>query len=458
MSSEPAIQVDAVSKCYAIYAKPIDRLIQASYPKLARLAGQFGAGDAAAMLREKRRFNEFWALRDVSFSIQRGETVGIVGRNGSGKSTLLQLIAGTLSPTSGIVEANGRIAALLELGSGFNPDFTGIENIRLNAALLGLTPKEIDARMDSILAFADIGDFVHRPVKTYSSGMGVRLAFAVQAQVDPDILIVDEALAVGDARFQAKCFARLDTLKQSGTSILFVSHSTEQIVSHCDRAILLNDGVVQQIGSPKDVVHTYLDLLFGRSRQGATPGAMAPIDAILADPPEQSDDGPETDGDAFATRANYNPYEYRWGDGAATICDFHLRTQSETEPRQIAPGTPLTLDLGILFNRSITRPIFGLTIKTKDGITVFGTNTELKQVETCAGFGKAGSRGRVRFQFDCRLGPGDYFISVGIASRDGSEAVPHDRRYDSIHLNIIGEDFFGLAQLDVTINTTEATR
>jgi lipopolysaccharide transport system ATP-binding protein len=220
MSSEVAIKVQNLSKCYEIYDKPRDRLLQ-------------------MLSRGKKKYcREFWALRDVSFEIRKGETVGIVGRNGSGKSTLLQILCGTLNPTSGTVETHGRIAALLELGSGFNPEFTGRENVYLNASILGLSKEEIDARYDAIIEFADIGDFINQPVKTYSSGMLVRLAFSVQAQVEPDILIVDEALAVGDAKFQARCFDRLKKLKENGTSILLVTHSSEQIVTHCDHAFL----------------------------------------------------------------------------------------------------------------------------------------------------------------------------------------------------------------------------
>lgn len=257
MSSEIAIKVENLSKCYQIYDQPRDRLKQFLLPRLRRLAS----------LPPKQYYREFWALKDVSFEVKKGETVGIIGRNGSGKSTLLQMICGTLSPTTGSVTTHGRIAALLELGSGFNPDFTGRENVYMNASILGLSKDEIDARFDEIAAFADIGEFIERPVKTYSSGMMVRLAFAVQAQVEPNILIVDEALAVGDAKFQARCFERLKQLKEGGTSILLVTHSTEQIVTHCSRAVLLDHGNVFEAGDSKRVVNCYLDLLFGKARK-----------------------------------------------------------------------------------------------------------------------------------------------------------------------------------------------
>jgi len=453
MSSDIAVRVQRVSKCYNVYENPTDRLLQALYPRAARVVKMAGARDTAQRLLERRAFREFWALRDVDLEVRRGETVGIVGRNGSGKSTLLQMIAGTLSPTTGQIDVTGRVAALLELGSGFNPEFTGLENIRLNATVLGLTPSEIDARMDSILAFADIGEFVNRPIKTYSSGMIMRLAFAVQAQVEPDILIVDEALAVGDAKFQSKCFARLDVLKESGTSILFVSHSTEQVVSHCDRAVLLHEGRVHETGRPKDVVHTYLDLLFGGSRGTQAAASTSSQEAAPSSPP----DVPETAGNRFSTRPGYNPYEYRWGDGAACIADYCVSGLQGSNTTVIRSGAKIALSFGISFLRDVQRPILGLTIKTKDGITVYGVNTEIATAPKLALSGLAGTHARVTFDFDCRLGPGDYFVSVGIASRDGEDVVPHDRRYDSIHLNVVGTGFFGLTQLDMGIDALEVS-
>ena len=247
-----AIRVNNISKCYPIYNKPKDRLKQALYPRLQRILRQ----------PEKQYYREFWALKDVSFEVKKGETVGIIGRNGSGKSTLLQMICGTLNPTTGSIETKGRIAALLELGSGFNPEFTGRENVYMNASILGLSRAEIDARYDEIVSFADIGDFINQPVKTYSSGMVVRLAFAVQAMVDPDILIVDEALAVGDEKFQRKCFSRLEDLKDSGTVILFVSHSVTQIVELCERALLLERGERLLYGKPQNVVRAYQKMIY----------------------------------------------------------------------------------------------------------------------------------------------------------------------------------------------------
>ena len=265
MSSEIAIKVENLSKCYQIYEQPRDRLKQFILPRLMQMADRS----------PRQYYREFWALKDVSFEIKKGETVGIIGRNGSGKSTLLQMICGTLNPTSGSIETNGRIAALLELGSGFNPEFTGRENVYLNGALLGLSKDEIDERFDAIIAFADIGKFIDQPVKTYSSGMYVRLAFAIQANVEPDILIVDEALAVGDAYFVHRCMLRFHELQRSGTTILFVSHDATAVRNLCARAIWLNNGCLIENGSSSKVVDAYLADLFGHQLVIASSSAVS---------------------------------------------------------------------------------------------------------------------------------------------------------------------------------------
>lgn len=452
---ETAIDVSHVSKCYNIYEKPRDRLLQ--------------------MLHRGRKtlYREFWALNDVSFTVAPGETVGIVGRNGSGKSTLLQIIAGTLTPTGGNVTTNGRVAALLELGSGFNTEFSGRENVYLNGSLLGLTKEEIDSRFDNIAAFADIGRFIDQPVKTYSSGMIVRLAFAVQAQIDPAILIVDEALAVGDAKFQAKCFDRLRQLKDNGTSILLVTHSSEQVVMHCSRAILLDAGRKVFEGQPRETVNRYLDLLFGRERKAV---AVAQArnneqrDSTLEQPTKTLDtweSKPSTasacekmsvqlafDRDAFVTRPPYNSYEYRWGDGAASITDFLVVSEGVPYPNAIATGAPVELQVAFTINSPMMRPILGVTIKTKEGVTVYGSNSELLQCDGFETMCEAGSRWAARVKFDCHLGPGDYFVSLGVATRHGEEIVPHDRRYDAIHLVVASDSrFFGLSNLGMKMES-----
>ena len=266
LHNDIVVSVDCLSKCYRIYAHPRDRLIQGLWGRDARG-------------RRKEYFSEFWALQPISFNLRRGQTLGIVGRNGSGKSTLLQLICGTVTPTGGSVEVCGRIGALLELGSGFNPEFNGLENIFLNAALLGLKTSEINERLDDILAFADIGSFINQPVKTYSSGMAVRLAFAVQAHINPDLMVVDEALAVGDELFQKKCYAHLERLKENGTAVLLVTHSCPQIIQHCDEAILLHRGRSRLMGDPTRVTVLYQRLINATDDEWDRVCAAVPITA-----------------------------------------------------------------------------------------------------------------------------------------------------------------------------------
>lgn len=448
--SDIAIRVSNLSKCYHIYDQPRDRLKQFILPTLRR----------STRLEPKNYFREFWALRDVSFEIRRGQAVGIIGRNGSGKSTLLQMICGTLNPSSGNIETYGRIAALLELGAGFNPEFTGRENVYLNASVLGLKKDEIDARYDDIVSFADIGDFIEQPVKTYSSGMIVRLAFAVQAQIDPDILIVDEALAVGDAKFQAKCFERLRQLKENGTSILLVTHSTEQIVTHCTHAVLLNSGQVVEQGDPRRISNLYLDLLFGKERRSNTSESKAfdKSKQVEADRDCSSFDycSLNQTEDAFNERPGYNPHEYRWGDGSARILDYYIAAEGEAYPTSFTVGQEIVLVLSISFIHDVYRPILGITIKTKEGVTVFGANSETLDFEDFKASGQAGTSVRVGARFNCRLGSGDYFISLGVASRQGEEIVPHDRRYDSIHIQVRpDENFFGLINLDLKLSASQ---
>ena len=444
--SDIAIRLSKLGKTYQIYERPEDRLRQSVLPRLQRLVG----------LQPKNYHREFWALKDISFEVKKGETIGIIGRNGAGKSTLLQVICGTLFPSTGDVDINGRVAALLELGSGFNHEFTGRENVYMNAAILGLSNDQIEAKFQDIANFADIGEFIDQPVKSYSSGMIVRLAFAVQSQVDPDILIVDEALAVGDAKFQVKCFERLRQLKERGTSILLVTHSSEQIVTHCSKAILLDKGVQLETGDPKYVVNRYHDLLFGRSRNTRTNSGDDIHESPTKSHPESRLSISE---DLFSTRIGYNPHEYRWGDGAASIIDFFLATDSEAYPAAVKTGEKIKLSATVKFHSIFYRPIFGVTIRTKEGIIVYGANSETLECVQFHDLGQGGSVIQVDVEFSCRLGPGDYFISLGIATRVGEEITPHDRRYDSIHLQVKPiTRMFGLADLEMTMFANEVTQ
>ena len=402
----------------------------------------------------KQYFREFWALNDLSFDIKKGETVGIIGRNGSGKSTLLQLLCGTLVPTGGEVETTGRIAALLELGSGFNPEFTGRENVYMNGSLLGLSKDEINLKFDNIINFADIGQFIDQPVKTYSSGMVVRLAFAVQSQIDPDILIVDEALSVGDAKFQAKCFERLKQLKNNGTSILLVTHSSEQIVNHCDRAILLDNGVQLEVGHPRNIINKYMDILFGKEKkvieEDVSDRTYVEKNTTIASSKNYQLSSQE---DRFSTRPGYNSHEYRWGDGSVSILDFYFSADDQPYPSAVTSGQEIFLAISAHFKTELIKPILGITIKTKEGVTVYGVNSETLDCDEFFNLGKKFSTIEAIAKFKCNLAPGDYFISLGIATRSGGEIIPHDRRYDSIHLQVRPNSrFFGLVDLKLKLN------
>lgn len=457
LSKDNALEIIDVSKCYQVFDSPVRRLKQFIVPNIERKLGKV----------PRVYHEEFWALQDINFNLPKGETLGVVGRNGSGKSTLLQIIAGTLSPTQGKVNIQGRVAALLELGAGFNGDFTGRENVYLNGALLGLTKEEIDNKLDDILSFADIGHFINTPVKTYSSGMMVRLAFAVQAQIDPEVLIVDEALAVGDAKFQAKCFARLRQLKNDGTSILFVSHATEQIITHCDKAILLNDGSIVDNGAPKDIVNKYLDLLFGKSSSANSKRAKEDDHLETASKIERNQierfNGSQKiepiepvvilEENGFEKRNNYNANEFRWGDRAAKILDFSLVQGENIYPFSVSGNENIKLKFLVKFSSTIFRPIFGFAVKTKDGVTIYNTNSKILEVPFID-VGEEGKSYTVNIELPMRLFQGDYFISIGLASYNTSgEVVPHDRRYDSIHITVEPTpEFLGLVNLEASIN------
>src|SRR5580658_10028579 len=308
------LSIRGVGKCYEMYAHPSHRLLQS-------LVGW-----------RRKFYREFWALRDVSFDVARGQCVGIVGQNGAGKSTLLQIATGILAPTTGLALSRGRIVSMLELGSGFNPEFTGRENVYLNASLLGLSQKEIDSKFDQIASFADIGEFMESPVKQYSSGMNARLAFAVYSSLDPQLLIIDEILSVGDAKFQSKCFRRIRELRDGGTSILLVSHSSEQILQHCESAILLHKGACLANGEPRQVINQYVELMFGPEKSELKPTPIrtpvssgAAPSADLPDAPFFRDHSAE---DLFSKRNSYNGYEHRWGNGDAHILDYYLQSEN----------------------------------------------------------------------------------------------------------------------------------
>jgi ABC-type polysaccharide/polyol phosphate transport system ATPase subunit len=386
-----ALRVDNVSKQYRIYAKPADRL------KESLTRGRL------------KRHEEFWALKDVSFEIEKGTTTGIIGPNGSGKSTLLQIITGTLNPTHGNVYYDGRVAALLELGAGFNPEFTGIENVFMNASLLGLSRSQTQKLLPEVERFAEIGPFIHQPVKTYSSGMYVRLAFSIAVAANPEILIVDEALAVGDAVFQHRCVRRIKEMQEHGTTILFVSHDPAAIRYLCSRAMLLNAGRVIADGDPMHVLNRYQKLIMEREE--------------AFDSAEAGDDGQATEN--RPTETSVLNYTYRHGDRSAEFVSIELLDTRNNRVEMVDSGEPLVLRMRALFNREVENPIFGFLIRSQYGIQVYGTNTEQQKVT----FDRVepGEIVEVNFTFDCSLGTDWYSISSAVhSSTTVSDGVCYD--------------------------------
>ncbi len=410
-SNQIVIKVENLSKCYNIYNQPQDRLKQSIYPRIQRIAGR----------PLRTYFHEFWALRDVSFEVNKGETIGIIGRNGSGKSTLLQLICGTLTPTSGTVQTAGRIAALLELGAGFNPEFTGRENVYLNGSVLGLSQEEINSRFADIAAFADIGDFIEQPVKTYSSGMVVRLAFAVQATIDPDILIVDEALAVGDEIFQRKCFARLEELKSKGSAILFVSHSGSQITELCQRALLLEHGMRLLYTQPLQAVRAYQKLIYAPAdEQDRLVNEYRTADQ--AGITEQSATQTETlvlpintSNDFFHAGLVPNTTQVYPTQGAE-IHQFQILDMSGRAVNLLTLGQEYQFEYSGQFLSNVNRVYFGIHIRAVSGITITGQRypEDGKFIEEV----RAGEHFRIAYGFRMVLLPSIYFVGGGIWSTD----------------------------------------
>ncbi|KTB59809.1 ABC transporter ATP-binding protein [Pseudomonas sp. MAFF 301514] len=432
MCSEFSIQVKSVSKHFRIYASQRERLLQ--------------------LFSSKKHYKEFVALDDVSFVINKGETVGIVGRNGSGKSTLLQMICGTLTPTAGEITTHGRIAALLELGSGFNPEFSGRDNVYMNASVLGLSNAETAARFESILAFAEIGDFIDQPVKNYSSGMMVRLAFAVAINADPQILIVDEALAVGDELFQRKCFARIEAIKAQGATILFVSHASNTVVGLCDRAILLDGGKKITEGTPKSVVGKYQRLLNAPAekakvmREQMLAGIEKSLSPESAEPGEVDEPCQEMAGyfDPYLVSKTVLSYETR----GALISDPQLFNIQGQKVNCLKAGETYRYTYRVRFDRDARNVRFGMLIKTPTGVELGGA-TSAKQVEDGISVVSSGSVLSVEYSFVCRLNEGLYFLNAGV-SGDCGEGFHHLHRVvDALCFRVSAESKqFGLGLVD----------
>jgi len=446
MSSEIAIKVENLSKCYQIYDQPRDRLKQFILPHLQRSVGR----------PSKQYFREFWSLKNVSFEIKKGEMVGIIGRNGSGKSTLLQMICGTLNPSHGNIQTVGRIAALLELGSGFNPEFTGRENVYLNGAVLGLNKEEIDARFDGIVAFADIGDFLEQPVKTYSSGMVVRLAFAVAVSVQPNILVVDEALAVGDEAFQRKCFTRISEIRKAGGTILFVTHSTQTIVEMCDRAILLRQGEMVYFGQSHRTVNLYYKTI-GKSSDSYTlemiSQEMADLDSKNYNEntlPKDTESALEDQRDgnspadhslkklefdaSLVSQTKHEIHEKKYG---VTLSNISLLNLSENEINILSSDERYVLTFEVSLTQSPTNISYQILFKTVNGIPISGDR--FFHERTFGAPAAAGDKFRIRYEFQCLMKPGVYFISVEACGDEENQNVVYHKFSETLAYRVIAK-------------------
>ncbi|KLD73497.1 ABC transporter ATP-binding protein [Xanthomonas hyacinthi] len=390
---------------------------------------------------------EHWVLRNVGFSIAPGESIGIMGRNGAGKSTLLKLITGTSQPTEGRIVRRGRIAAILELGMGFNPELSGRDNARHSAGLMGYTLDRIEAVLPEIQEFAEIGEYFDEPVRTYSSGMQVRVAFAVATAFRPDILIVDEALSVGDAYFQAKCFKRIQFFKDQGTTLILVSHSVGDIVKHCDRAILIKDGGVHADGPAREVSNLYLDELFGKK--------SASLNADAKGVSSSMGSGSE---DVFHARPYYNVNEHRWGQGGARIVDYMVVSDGQEFPSRVESGARTEFYVKIAFDGDFESVIPGFLVKTLEGLFLYGTNSFLLSEGRAGIAAKAGEVIVCKFSMPLDLNEANYLVSFGVSSGDPlAELTPLDRRYDAVLLDVArGMQFWGMMDLKADFEVVDA--
>ena len=405
MEEKKVIQIRDLSKMYKLYDKPSDRLKE------------------SLGLRKKKCYREHYALSHVSFDVHQGETVGIIGTNGSGKSTILKIITGVLNPTDGEVIVDGRISALLELGAGFNMEYSGLENVYLNGTMIGFSREEIDEKLDDILNFADIGEFIHQPVKTYSSGMFVRLAFAVAINIEPEILIVDEALSVGDVFFQAKCYHKFEEFKKMGKTIIFVSHDLSAVSKYCDKVILLNRGEKLDEGSPKAMVDMYKQLLVNQ-------------DPINTDRQEESGEivAQEIEG-SWKSNFQVNPNTLEYGEKIAEIVDFAVFDSKGAITNTIEKGSRFQIKMKILFHEEIQDPIGAYTFKDTRGTEITGTNTMFEKAYIRPP--KAGETCVITFEQKMDLQGGEYLISFGCTGyRNGDFHVFH-RLYDACNITVV---------------------
>ncbi len=400
-----AIRAENITKIYKLYDKPSDRMKE------------------ALGLSRKCKHKEHYALTDVDLTIYKGETVGIIGTNGSGKSTILKIITGVLNPSKGDMLVNGRISALLELGAGFNMEYNGIENVYLNGTMMGFSEKEIDEKLQDILDFADIGDYVYQPCKTYSSGMFVRLAFAVAINIEPEILIVDEALSVGDVFFQAKCYHKFEEFKAAGKTIIFVSHDLSSIAKYCDRVVLLNKGVKLGEGSPKEMIDAYKKVLVGQYQV-----------------PDSDDNNLLDDAEIKAKvsmMGGINPDVIEYGTGAAKITDYYVTDKNGTVTTAVIKGEEWTLHYTVEFTEDIKAPIFAFTVKNIRGTEITGTNSMFEKAFLDGV--KAGSRKKVSFKQRMDLQGGEYLLSLGVTGYEEDKFQVYHRLYDVLNITVVSD-------------------
>lgn len=481
--AEKIISVDQVSKVYRLYDKPIDRLLE------------------SISLRKKSYHKDFYALRDISFSVGRGEAVGIIGTNGSGKSTMLKIITGVLSATTGKVESRGSICALLELGAGFNQDYTGIENIYMNGTMMGFSKAEMDEKLPAILEFADIGDFVYQPVKSYSSGMFVRLAFALYISIDPEVLIVDEALSVGDVFFQAKCYHRMDELKRKGTTILMVTHDLGSVMKYCDRVVLFHKGEKVGEGLPGQMVDKYKKILAGKDPhaeqfmeeqnflgnvdgeaigtisvagtneqdastgnagttgaedKAGTAGTANTADTAKPTSPEAGQHSQKPTG-FMKDHLTLNPSSQQYGNGKAEILDFGVLDKDGRPGNVLLKGEEFSIKERIVFHDDIAAPIFTFTIKDKRGMDLSGTNTLFEGKEIPAV--KKGDEYYCTFTQRMNLQGGEYLLSISCTGFEEGEHTVYDRKYDITSITVLSnKNTVGIYDMEseVTLERHEA--
>lgn len=457
---ENIITVSDITKIYRLYDKPIDRLKETLSPG------------------KKSRHKDFYALSGVSFDVKKGESVGIIGTNGSGKSTILKIITGVLTPSLGEIKVNGKISALLELGAGFNNDYTGIENIYMNGTMMGFSKKEMDAKLPEILEFADIGDFVYQPVKSYSSGMFVRLAFALAINVEPEILIVDEALSVGDVFFQAKCYHRMDELREKGTTILMVTHDMGSVMKYCDRVILLNRGKKVAEGAPGDMVDLYKKILAGqydllqealeetigkqideahgkselikKSGSDEASGAAGENNKAMSGAGKVSDSA--KDAELMRSHMTVNPNVNEYGNGKAQIYDFGILDEKGKLTNLVLKGETFSIREKIRFNDAIEAPIFTYTIRDKKGNDLTGTNTMFEGADVRSV--KKGDSYEVEFKQKMNLQGGEYLISMSCTGFEQGEHTVYHRLYDLLNITVISnKNTVGVYDMESEVST-----